>query len=88
MTAIWFFWLPFLAVLTALTVIDFVLRKRHRGTGTTASDERLWRAIRQTRRDVRAYTHIGGTGYGTGVDWMDYQDRRWLRERGGTDGRA
>lgn len=88
LTAIWFLWLPLLTLLTVLVIIDFISRRRRRQEGRPVnSDERIWRAIRQTRRDVRAYDRIGGTGYGTGVDWMDHQDRRWLRERSEAEGR-
>jgi hypothetical protein len=73
MDAVWYFWIPLAVLFTALFVVERIVQRRYKRLGMSVDDSKIWRAIRQTRRDVEAHNAVGGRG--PGVEWMDHRRR-------------
>jgi len=69
-TAVMFWWEPVLGLFALLLVMGFISDRRNRRRGVKLSDWRVtWAAIREDRRDLRAYRSIKNV-HGPGTDWM------------------
>jgi hypothetical protein len=74
-TATMFWWEPVLGLFALLLVMGFISDRRNRRRGVRLSDWRVtWGAIRESRRDLRAYRAIKNVR-GPGTDWMAHRRR-------------
>lgn len=63
-------WEPILGLFAVFLVMGFVSDRRHRRRGSGLADWRgIWGAIREDRRDLRAYRSVKNV-HGPGTDWM------------------
>jgi hypothetical protein len=70
-----FWWEPVLGIFALVLVLGFISDRRHRRRGSKLADWRVtWAAIREDRRDLRAYRAIKNV-HGPGTDWMDRRRR-------------
>ncbi|WP_285629241.1 hypothetical protein [Actinoallomurus iriomotensis] len=71
-----FWWAPVLGLLAIVLVMGFVSDRRNRRRGARLADWRsTWGAIRESRRDLRAYNRMKNV-HGPGTDWMDHRRNR------------
>jgi hypothetical protein len=69
-TSLMFWWEPVLGLFALLLVMAFISDRRNRRRGSKLADwRRTWAAIREDRRDLRAYRSIKNVR-GPGTDWM------------------
>ena len=65
-----FWWEPVLGLVALLLVVGFISDRRNRRRGVRLADWRVtWAAIREDRRDARAYRAVKNVR-GPGLDWM------------------
>ncbi|GAA0367794.1 hypothetical protein GCM10010151_67140 [Actinoallomurus spadix] len=73
--------LPYVLALVGIVVLLLVvaavsdLRGRRRGRRPRSAG-RIWRPIRETRRDIHAYRAFSRAIRGPGTDWMDHRRHR------------